>query len=213
MKKILLTFALKREAEATLQKLDAKPVPHTEKPLWLDGEVPTCYTFSHGWILLTDIGSYAAQQAVSAYATQVDEIWNLGFAGALASTHPLGSLVKISTVAKYLITPPLDPQSEECLNKSLPTFSLAPAGTPLVTSDFPIHSTPQKEACRCMGSLVDMEGYGVAFAASFYKKPCKIWKIVSDFASPEGRTLIRQNRHTLSELLADKITSELSFSP
>ena len=57
--------------------------------------------------------------------------------------------------------------------------------------------------------LVDMEGYGVAFAAAALGKKCRMWKIISDFTSPEGRDLIRKHKKELSEKIAEKILENL----
>jgi nucleoside phosphorylase len=82
-------------------------------------------------------------------------------------------------------------------------------GDKLISSDFPIHDETLRKNLGTEWDLVDMEGYGVAFAAHALGKKCRIWKIISDFALTGGRSLIRKNKTLLSEKIADAIVKQL----
>ncbi|MCP5469982.1 MAG: hypothetical protein H7A36_05705 [Chlamydiales bacterium] len=194
--KRLLIFATLVEAKATIEALNAFPA----------GDL---YAFENGLIAICGIGIHQAQACTSRYAQECDEVWNLGFAGALSSL-PMHEIVSISKVGKYVPIIDLDPHSKEMMLNTLPTFELG-GSVPLISSDFPIHSKihrPENFA------LVDMEGYGIAFAANALQKPLRMWKIVSDFASPEGIALIKKHKTQLSQLLAQKVLDGIvKFSP
>ncbi len=158
---------------------------------------------------------------VAEYAQNIGEVWNLGLAGALDGGLPLGEIVEIKSVGKYISSGTLDPLSQECVRSAIPhldldlgfpynggeslPFSLSAPGGRLISSDFPIHDAQHREYLSKTWDLVDMEGYGIAYAACYLGKKCRMWKIVSDFASPGGRELIRKNKARLSERIAEKI--------
>jgi nucleoside phosphorylase len=79
----------------------------------------------------------------------------------------------------------------------------------LISSDFPIHDVEHRTYLAQKWDLVDMEGYGIAFACSYLGKKCRMWKIVSDFASPGGRELIRKHKPSLSARLAQVLEEAL----
>lgn len=153
---------------------------------------------------------------VAKYASQVDEIWNLGLCGALRSGISIGSTIEIMKVGKYIPFQTQDPLSLTFIQKIYPEFHLSPISPPrsaeksvlngsggkLITSDFPIHDLDQRKYLAEKWEVVDMEGYGIAFAAHYLGKKCRMWKIVSDFASPGGRELIQKHKKKLSEILA-----------
>ncbi len=53
--------------------------------------------------------------------------------------------------------------------------------------------------------LIDMEGYGVAYAARYCNLPCRIWKLVTDWAQPGSKELIQEKLAITSEIIAEKI--------
>lgn len=71
-------------------------------------------------------------------------------------------------------------------------------GKKLITSDFPLHD----ETLQIAADLVDMEGYGLALVCQKMRKKLKIWKIVSDFARPDGEKQIREKIDDLSTHMA-----------
>jgi len=205
MKRLLL-FAQYCEAEFTIQKLNALPDLSSIAPILSEGLIPTVYTYPEGYVVLSSIGIGPAMLVVAKYAPLVDEILNFGFAGALKSRFPLGSIERVTSVGKYTpLLHTLDLHSQQLSNSIYPPFEFSETSplVSLVSSDFPIH---EPALCQELGQhhdLVDMEGYGIAFAANHFKKPCTLFKIVSDFCSPEGRALIRQNKRHFSQKLSE----------
>jgi adenosylhomocysteine nucleosidase len=203
MSKILIVFAQGAEAAATIRHLEATPVPGEMAHIWSEGLIPCCYQFEQGHIVISNVGIHYAQMAITRYAHLAGEVWNLGLAGSLKEGQPIGALLTVGTVGKYL------PHDQE--NFSLPPFALKGSGK-LISSDFPIHDHTHRQRLSQAWDVVDMEGYGIAFACTHLNKPCKMFKIVSDFASPGGRELIRTHKAELSERMANTVREMLHFS-
>ena len=202
----LLIFAQLAEARPTIERLEARPSSHEKTVIWSEGVVHSEYAFDGGWVVLSGMGIHAAQLAVSKYVSRVDEVWNLGLAGALSDALPEGSMQEIALVGKHLSLPPtIDTLSRECTEMSAPTFSVSTEGVRLISSDYPIHDKEIRSSLQNLWDLVDMEGYGIAYAAHHLGKRCLMWKIVSDFASEGGRALIRKNKEHYAELLAERV--------
>ncbi|MCC5833032.1 MAG: hypothetical protein JJU12_08340 [Chlamydiales bacterium] len=212
MSKKLIVFAQRGEAEATLHALNAQSVESETRFVWSEGEIPSLYEFEQGRIVISSVGIHAAQMAVAKYAPDVDEVWNIGLSGALQSGLPIGEILEIEKVGKYIPFGSLDSYSLECLRTTVPHLTLSNGGGKLISSDFPIHDRTHRFHLGKTWDLVDMEGYGVAYASRQLGKKCKMWKIVSDFASPGGRELIRKNRTRLSEQIAETLYAAIHES-
>ncbi len=211
MKKILILFAQHAEAEGTIRRLRAEAVAGQFAEVWSEGRIPSLYQFSKGEIAISSVGLHAAQMTAAHRGMSCDEIWNLGLAGALTERHSIGTLLPIGTVGKFVPIEEerLDKGSLECLSSILPHLSIDGSSGRLVSSDFPIHDADHRKRLGENWDLVDMEGYGIAFAAAHLNKKCRMWKIVSDFASPGGREMIRKHKVQLSESIADTIEGML----
>lgn len=206
----VILFAQYGEAQATIAKLQAQAIPESIAPIWSEGNIPTCYRYEKGYIVLTSIGIHSAITTLAKYIHQIDEVWNIGFAGTLKEDTPLGTLVEIDQVGKYTPLPVnLDARSIEIVENAIPPLFLPNRnskiknGARLISSDFPIHDQQLRQTLSHSWDLVDMEGYGIANLSLGLNKPCRLWKIVSDFASRGGRELIRKNRTYYSEMIAD----------
>jgi nucleoside phosphorylase len=222
MSKVLIIFAQVAEATALLQHTKAIAIPGETARIWAEGDLPCRYQFDHGWIVISGVGVHAAQMAVAKYAHLCDEVWNFGLAGALREGSPLGEISQITKIGKYtpLAEGSLDLRSQECLSFILPDFILedqegctsncmaSQRGAKLISSDFPIHDPLHRDRLGKGWDLVDMEGYGIAFATAALRKKCRMGKIVSDFATPGGRELIRKHKAELSEKIADKVIND-----
>jgi nucleoside phosphorylase len=181
---VVIFFATTLEASATLHLLDAQLVEQEEI-------LPSLYRIDGGWIVITGLGSHAAKRSIMRYAHLGTSVWNLGFAGVLRSQHRIGSIFPIGVVGKY-------PNPQPQIN-----FSTHPHH--LITSDFPIHDSALREQLAQEWDLVDMEGYGLVSGCFQLGKPCQMWKIVSDFASPGGKKLIVKHCAELSASLAEVV--------
>jgi len=126
---------------------------------------------------------------LTSYIIEIDEVWNLGLAGSLRDGPAIGTLLQIKTVGDSKQNP----------------LHLDEGDSKLITSPIPIHDHTLRDHLAKEWDLVDMEGYGIAKSAHHLGKKCRMWKIISDFASPGGRELIRRNMARSSELLAEKI--------
>ncbi|MCH9610568.1 MAG: Futalosine hydrolase [Chlamydiales bacterium] len=190
--KRLLACAVYHEVEETIHRFDAKKIGDN------------LFTYSGGAIVVTGMGVHNAQAAVSEHLGGYDEVWNFGLAGGLDGSLPWCEVVEIGKVVKYVPIEDLDEHSKKIMDEHLQPIELSGKET-LMTSDFPIHSKRHRqEGCH----LVDMEGYGVAFAAKHLNRPCRMWKIVSDFCSEDGVAMIHNNKKKYSTLLADLIENE-----
>lgn len=208
LQNILIIFATTKEARSTIELTGASPVSGATVHVWSEGEVAACYRFEKGLIAICGTGLHPAQMCATKYAPLAEEIWNFGFAGALKKDEHLGHLVEIATNDKYLPIA-LDKVSYECATSGLPSLQLSPSGHKLISSDFPVHDAERRKQLGLNWDLVDMEGYGIAYAAHFLGKKCRIWKIVSDFASCDGRELIRNHQDALSHTIAHTIKDNL----
>lgn len=225
--KILITFAQKSEARGTLEKFRASPLFSEKVFIWSEGFQSSLYAFEFGWILLTGMGMHSAQAMVSKYAKEAEEIWNIGFAASLKNSFPLHEFALVQNVSKHIpiLKESLDPLSFECMERCAPSLPLLCDETievtaqtlsktsHLVSSDFPVHDKSRKILLAEKYDLIDMEGYGVAYAASSLGKKCRMWKIISDFASEGGREIIRKNKVNLSNKIACFIEEKLCKKP
>ncbi len=107
-------------------------------------------------------------------------ICNLGAAGALKETLPLGSIHQIGKV--------IEPDRPELLNSKLHVF--IPRTLPdfpnavLATHDRPIKTLEERRATAIHADLCDMEGAAVAQTAENFGVPCLLFKFVSDTPHP-----------------------------
>lgn len=191
--KRLIIFAVLPEARATLHQLDAR--------MDEDG----VYRFDQGIVAVAGMGVLSASQAVCKYAGQVDNVWNIGIAGALRDDLLLGTLCEVSVVHRNPLMPKEgDEYSQTFQNNVFPPIQLG-TGRQLVSADYPIHQEELRRRLAARFDLVDMEGYGVASAARACGLPCRLWKVVSDFARPGGQVMIEQQLATASEKIAEHI--------
>lgn len=196
---ILLIFAHESEACTTIELLNAHKIEENY------------FIFAKGIIVISGIGSNNALLTATKYLHHVDEIWNAGFAASLKqdSGNLVGDIYEISWVEKFIHVPDfIDDESKLLMQRSTPKLFLQNMGKKLITCDFPIHDQ-RLHAFFNQADLIDMEGYGIAIAARYFQKPCKLIKIVSDFAKNNGRSLISQYKKELADLLAEQIQKYL----
>lgn len=204
----LFLFAHPLEAKITLETLKAKQTTMKED----------LYAFDQGYILITGMGLYNSLFATTAflqnYGSEISQIINLGFCASLDSNLPIGSIVSVQQVEKWIEHPPLDQESEKIKERCCPTFHLQQLGKKLMSVDYSIFDPISREKILAKADLIDMEGYSICFANQFFTKKLIIRKIVSDFATKDGRENIKKNHLWLSTLLANEsltlITKELN---
>ena len=190
--KVLVVFSTQMEAEKSLEALHCKTI-----------EEGRLYQFKQGHLVISGWGILNACGAVFEYAHLANEVWNFGICGSLQDDHQIDQLFPVKSATKYLSFQTKDAHSIKIAEGLFPPIELASEGGRLITSDYPIHDTKLKRQMCTAHDLVDMEGYGIAFAAKQAKKHCRMWKFVSDFCSEGGQHLIKQSMKELSQKTAD----------
>ncbi len=188
----LIVFATLIEAEQALEALDAHPINDV------------FFSFNGGFITISGMGCLAAAAAVSACKEPIDEVWNLGAVGALRDHLNLGEVFEISEVTKNPLLPiGIDDHSSKLHRALFPMLKVSKNGLRLISSDYPCHHPEINQALRAHGDLIDMEGYGVAYAAKQRGIPVRMWKIVTDFATTNGQKLIMEQLHSAARTIAE----------
>lgn len=167
---------------------------------------PDLYQTVYGDVLITGMGSIRAATLVSSHLQNYDEVINIGFAGSLDTSKSLGDILPIKQVVKYttfLLEKPL----WSLTHKAFPRLSLAQEGVNLMTFDFPLHDKKIAQQLASKWSLVDMEGYGIAMSAKYWDKPCRLYKIVSDFTNHETTLSIKEKQPILTQKIKDFLES------
>jgi len=171
----LIHFSHAKEAADTLAMLQAERMGRD------------LYESSLGRILISGMGMERTRKALTRLKEPFSEIWNFGCVGALRDL-PLGSVAKVRTVSD-----------------GAEWIDIGEEGWNLYTSPSPIHNRIRRAELAQHWDVVDMEGFVVAQYAEQRKIPCRMCKVVSDFASEGGKTLIRQQMKGVSEQLARQL--------
>lgn len=193
---LLIVFATQAEAAATLRECQSSEE--------IAGHL---YRFDLGSIAICGIGCLAAATTVARYGTHFRCILNLGIAGSLRDDHAFGQVLTISSVARNNLLPDeIDDHSKSMHATHFSPLELhGDEGLRLVSSDYPIHHPYISRKLAANHDLVDMEGYGIAYASQQLSVPCFIWKAVSDFTNANGPAMIREQIDALSDILADSM--------
>ena len=190
--KPLIVFATPAEAAATLHRF------HAER----DAKDCHLYQSTIGPILVPGMGVLAVAQAICRYGHLANEIWNFGAAGALRDGFQLEQLLSIATVARNPLVPDYVCERSQLFQKHIyPDLTIDSDGYHLVSGDYPIQDPMAKQNLGRFSDLIDMEGYGVAYAARYCNLPCRIWKVVTDWAQPGSKELIQENLPSLPRSL------------
>lgn len=189
--KNLVTFATEQEAYASIKDLE-KVSEHFYRGADFD-------------ILITGVGCLNAALSLSTHCQKQGSyraILNLGIAGAIHPGLELQTLHGVARVDK-LFHSKADKKYGALAH---PSLHLCESGLRLVSCDAPVHDIKLKELLRAHYDLVDMEGYGLALACQKMAMPFEIVKVVSDFASEGGSSLIQEQLKICSQTLAELLT-------
>ena len=149
-------------------------------------------------ILIIGMGPEEVRRNLTASAfVGYDEVWNIGFAGAVDKKLPFGSIHTVSRVGRH----------EQDGDREL-----HPEGKRLITFDAPLHDPVLRDLLAHQWDLVDMEGGVIAEIAMDNNIPCHLIKIVSDNADENTTASILDNAPLLSNLLKDYVDERLSGS-
>ncbi|MDF2576854.1 MAG: hypothetical protein K0S74_338 [Chlamydiales bacterium] len=195
MKKTLLVFAAEWEAAETFKLFSIIPQG-----------LQHFYPIENGYILITGYGMLAASSFISRYAHLSERILNFGIAGSLNDKLLIGSMREVNLVSKHLSIPEyVDEHSHNLAKRTFPDIPLDVNGVALISSNYPIFHSTVRSQLALKSDLVDMEGYAIAWVAKQLQKECRMWKLVSDLASPEGWLQIMKHKETLSQQLANQV--------
>lgn len=184
----LICFATFEEAKATLELFQAQQV------------AIGLYSSSQALIAITGIGAFASHVVALALSENVEAIINIGLAGSYREDLEIGSIHPVARCSKFLWHPKGKEASQVCVAAGFAPLTLADTGLHLCTVDFPQYAVSNEE--RALFDLVDMEGYGVAFAAEMKGMACQLYKIVSDHCTKETVSQIKERLPYLSEQMA-----------
>jgi nucleoside phosphorylase len=174
--KHLIIFATEQEAQDTLKIADAKKTQNVK-----------LYDFAKGHILICGMGPKATEESIKNHIQHYDLIVNFGIVGALREDISSHEIHMVSTVS----------------NDTFHKIKLQNEGLRLLTVTEPLHDKEKRDAFSSDFDLVDMEGYVIAQYAAQHKKPCKMYKIISDFCKAGGPEEIKAKLPALSQKLSD----------
>ena len=178
----LITFATFEEAKSTLETCDAKEIDNN------------LFKSSIGLIAITGIGSFAAYFAVKNIQEPFDSIINIGLAGSGIPSLQLGTIYQVSRCSKYNWHP------KGAHESTFAPLDIQKTGFHLSTFDFPVYNSNKSL------ELVDMEGYGIALSAKNLNKPCKLYKLVSDYCNEQSSSNIKDTISKYSQIICNFLT-------
>jgi len=202
---ILLTFATKIEARPFIDyhSLKKKNISSSYE-LYEGGNISLIITgigSIKGAIYLSDLIQKKRSEGI-----YIKKIINYGIAGCVSHKFYIGDVVEIDKVIKY------DPVefAKDCPDKhflsSFPDITINKKREELnilATSDHPVFNSKDSEKLARYATFVDMDGYGYAFVAVYYRIPIKLIKAVSDFTLKPSEESFKQN----VEVCLDKLLS------
>lgn len=152
-------------------------------------------------LLLTGEGPFEAATKTALHLGQktYTSIINLGIAGSLKNLK-VGDLHEVRT--HYLVIEG-KPQFK--------SFTTSKTGLDCLTTFERILSLEKAQALRGLGTLVDREGWGVAYAAKLAGIPYQSFKVISDLAGSLGACeLVKDEAFHFSLILAEKLQAILN---
>lgn len=181
-KKRLIYFATEQESESTLQMFHAEKLADQR-----------LYACSQGYVLIGGMGILATACAIAGVKEEWDEVWNFGIAATLSERYPVQTRVIARSAQRASWLPHgLEQRSKEWYQQLFPVINVQEEGVRLVSSDYPVHQPHLALDLSTYADILDMEGYGVAFAARQLNRPCFIGKWVTDSVTQEGPLAIQK---------------------
>lgn len=198
--------------------LEARPFIDHHRLKCLDEQQP-CLTYEGDGMLLIISGmgflkgGVALSQVLQTQeksGNAITRVINYGIAGALTERFALEEVACIDRVVKYNPVEYAKTRFNKFFASAFPEIRLtghAENAVVLATSDHPVLTEGDARLAARRAHLVDMEGYGYAFAAGAFGIPIQLIKGVSDYARKESEASFRkQVKRTLDSLLNYHIT-------
>ncbi|NMB63753.1 MAG: 5'-methylthioadenosine/S-adenosylhomocysteine nucleosidase [Spirochaetes bacterium] len=194
---LVLQFATQLEAKPFIEALRLSPLQ--QKPFVLYRGDSSLYAIIGG-IGITS----AAIAATFVYTTlNADKILNIGAAGALTPSLPLGT---IGTVTTVFDTTRFDFDTEKPFTYALPPMDTVIQLT-CVSVTKPLRTCEERDRFAPTADIVDMELAGIARASQKFSKLCYAIKYISDTPQHNTHEDIVQNIITLSQSTAPEIVA------
>ncbi len=208
---ILLAFATQREAQPFID--------YHRLTRQSTGSLYGVYGGENISLIITGMGALKGAVYLSEILQQrklaghpITEVINYGVAGCVCDTFSLEEIVVVDKVIKYDPVEFSKPQPNKYFSSSFPDFTLTPKKkeiTVLATSDHPIFTEEDAHRVARHAHVVDMEGYGYAFAANSHGIPLQVVKGISDFAYKKSEQSFKKTvGRVLTELLSFHRTRE-----
>ncbi len=190
-----LVFAFKKEAESFIEKLKQAQKNKLKKYTIYTGEylsVPTA-------ILITGCGVSACKEATESLRTHcsnLEEVFNLGFAGSLSQLYEVGEVVQVEQVCTE--------QGKQLITKLVLHNNFSKVNC--ITTEKPVENSKNKDIIsKSHGvDIVDMEAVGFCSALDGFNGAISLFKIISDSADKEFKQEIIKNSRVLSDKLEKK---------
>ncbi len=187
----LLVFAHRGEAQIFLKELSATAVDFSFEGL---------FQYPHGYILITGEGIYQALEktcSVLGRFDTIDQVWNLGVAGALRPTIEIGRVYPLRTL--YALTT----HSIEIEFQSF-TSQFEQAKLDCVSSPFRVLDARGADCADHFAPLVDREAWGIARACQLFKVDFYPAKLASDRPNQESGEICQMVKES-AELWSDQL--------
>lgn len=159
------------------------------------------------YVIIGGIGITPAAIAATYVCTTLNAgiLLNIGAAGALKPSLPLGTIVTVTTVYDT---------SRFSFSKDKPfTYTLTPINDlpkhSCISVTKPLHTDEQRQQFSSMADIVDMELAGIAQASQTFSTQCYSIKYVTDTAEHNTHEKIVKNIITLSQSTAREIITHL----
>ncbi len=127
----------------------------------------------------------AAATAYLLMRKQLSCVFNLGAAGAMDDTHPMGTVCHISKIIEHdrpCLTSGIPHEHQPDMLEGFRTAILA-------TQDKPVILAEERKQIALKASLADMEGASVVQTCRHFQTKCHVFKFVSD--TPQNHAIVK----------------------
>jgi len=196
---IVLQFATQLEAKPFIEALQLTQLQH--KPFLLFRGDSSLYAIIGG------IGITSAAIATTYVCTTLNAgiVLNIGAAGALKPSLPLGTIATVTTV--------YDTSRFSFSTEKPFTYALTPIDNlpnlPCVTVTKPLRTKDERQEFAPVADIVDMELAGIARASQTFSTQCYAIKYITDTAEHTTHDEIVKNIITLSQTTAGEIITHV----
>jgi len=196
---VVLQFATQLEAQPFIETLQLTQLQH--KPFGLFRGDSSLYAIIGG------IGITSAAIATTYVCTTLNAgiVLNIGAAGALKPSLPLGTITTVTTV--------YDTSRFSFSTEKPFTYALTPIDNlpnlPCVSVTKPLRTKEERQEFASIADIVDMELAGIAQASQIFSTQCYAIKYVTDTAEHNTHEDIVKNIITLSQTTAGEIITHI----